>query len=114
MVEVREPNKMICRVQIEHQAMNYVNTTQVTFLVMATETRELYFSAVQDALRWWAHRQKHLPEHFGTMYALKAYEYRIWPINADGSTSPNTSMPFFEWKHDWPGTIQQYMEMKLK
>lgn len=105
--------EMMCQVTFEHIRYDDVTSTKLTFAVIAAETKLLPRTAVQDALRWYADRKKSFPEAFGKLLCIKAYEYQVHPIDAEGRMPPNTFLPFFEWKCDWPGTVEQYIDMRL-
>lgn len=42
---------------------------------------------------------------------IKVSEKTIGPIEADGRTTTRTSFPFFEWKFDFPGTLEQHVHV---
>lgn len=106
---------MMCRVTFEHRMIEGgVRDTVLTFAVAATARELLPRAAITDALRWYKHRQRSVPEYFGTLLCVKAYEYTIHFVDENGVMLPNTFLPFFEWKCDWGGTIEQYMDMRLK
>lgn len=64
--------------------------------------------AVADAIRFWSDRQKTLPEYFKELLAIKVSLDRIGPIDGDGRTT-TTSSQFFEWKCDFPASIEGYL-----
>jgi hypothetical protein len=66
---------------------------------------------IDDALRWWKERQRANPEVFGELLCVKAYTFWMGCVDADGKCDTGTSpFPFFEWKHDWPGTLAEQVD----
>jgi hypothetical protein len=41
---------------------------------------------------------------------IKLSEKTVGPIEADGRTTTRAGFPFFEWKYDYPGTLEQYVQ----
>ncbi len=67
--------------------------------------------AVEDAVRFARDREKNLDLEFA---ALKVGSYQPAPIEPDGSYIPPGGGGFFEWKWDWPGTLQERIESLRK
>ena len=68
------------------------------------DTRE---EAVRSAARWVRNRQKHLPEVFGVLGCLRVSRVLVGPISASGDLFPGGAWPFFEWKVDYPISLEE-------
>jgi hypothetical protein len=44
--------------------------------------------------------------------SIKVGEYFIGELQPDNSISSGFALPFFEWKRDFPGTLEQWMSIK--
>lgn len=68
--------------------------------------------AVQDAVRFARNRERNLKGW--KFVCLKLGEFDPSPIEPDGSFVPSRRANFFEWKYDWPGTLEERIESDLK
>jgi hypothetical protein len=76
----------------------YARTTEVRY------TAKDPYDAIGSAIKFWLSRQRHLPEVFQSLYAVKVWHDALGPIAADGSKLNGSSFPLFEWKYDsYPG-----------
>lgn len=66
--------------------------------------------AVTDVFRWWANRHEAIPDYFKELYCVKVSSVTLQKIDKTGYLHPDSGMNFFEWKYDWPGTAEQYLE----
>ena len=66
--------------------------------------------AVQSAIRFYRTRQKAIPEYFGELWCIKVSMSHFGPVDAQGCILAQHSYPFFEWKHDRPGTLDDYAD----
>lgn len=85
-------------------SMSHVSTLRVQFTSMTKK------ASVVDAYRFWNGRNQNVPNFFHELLCMKVYTKRIGPIGNDGSATNGNGMQFFEWKVDFPGTIQEYMD----
>ena len=68
--------------------------------------------AVVDAIRFAEGRVKALPELVCKFTAVKVYRFCPQPISEDGGCHNGIFGQLFEWKCDWPGTLEEYVEVK--
>lgn len=64
--------------------------------------------AVQAAVRFARDRRRTFPEW--RFCCLKVGPFEPAPITPDGVLVPPRLANFFEWKYDWPGTIEERIE----
>ena len=71
--------------------------------------------AVLDAIRFGEGRLKALPDMFCKLLCVKVYRFDPQPITAGGGCPSKLGSlgPFFEWKCDWPGTLEEYIKERL-
>jgi hypothetical protein len=71
--------------------------------------------AALNAVSWYNNRHKAFPECFPELWCLKLYLLHIPLILPDGSLSFHENGGcVFEWKYDWGGTIEDYIEARLR
>jgi hypothetical protein len=54
------------------------------------------------------------PDENALLCCVKIYRKYIGPISEDGSSHEITCFPTFEWKYDWPGSLQEHVKMKIR
>lgn len=90
----------------------------VAFLVAPREEKALTVEytaespkeAVKAAVRFAHNRAK----VFGwTFVCVKVGTFEPQPITPEGNYQQAFGGHFFEWKYDWPGTLEDWIEMKL-
>lgn len=70
--------------------------------------------AVRATYRRWEDRHKAVPEYFGELWCIKLHHYTIGPVAEDGTTDSPRGMCIFEWKYDWPGTLEERIQSLAK
>lgn len=71
-------------------------------------------AAVRDAVRFWNGRREAMPEHFHQLYAIKVWFYWVGGIDAKGNSQSMTMGELFEWKYDFPGSLEDWFEYKFR
>lgn len=74
-------------------------------IIFKAKTRK---EAVEAAVRFARNRERAFPEW--RFSAIKVGEFTPRPIAADGALFPANGFFFFEWKYDWPGTLEERIE----
>lgn len=69
---------------------------------------ENHKKAVQDAVRF-ARNREHTFEDW-MFCCVKVGRFEPEPIMADGALMQASMPNFFEWKYDWPGTLEERIE----
>ena len=73
-------------------------------------TAQSHKEAVKAAVRFGHNRAK----EFGwTFCCVKVGTFNPQPITPEGYYQQAFGGHFFEWKYDWPGTLEDWIEMKL-
>ena len=77
-----------------------------------------YGKAVEDAV---AHAHERYENYFkhpsykdSFLSSIKVYLNIIQPMNDDGSTNGSSAGCFFEWKYDWPCSLDEAVESYLQ
>ena len=70
--------------------------------------------AVLDAIRFAKGRVEVLPELVCKFTAVKVYRFCPQPISDDGGCHNGIFGQLFEWKCDWPGTLEEWMPKEEK
>ena len=78
---------------------------RVTFLANS------HADALDAMMRHLANRKRAVPEYFGELGSVRVSTKTIGEIDRAGLLTGATHMDFFEWKHDFPGTLGEYLEM---
>jgi hypothetical protein len=68
--------------------------------------------AILDAVEFAEGRLKALPELICKFTAVKVYRFCPQPI-CGGGCHNGIFGQLFEWKYDWPGTLEQWLESSL-
>lgn len=78
-------------------------------------TAENEVDAVDSAIRWSKRTLEHTvkdwdghPDSF--IGCIKVYPKVVGEIDKDGVNTNRFGLSFFEWKYDWPGTLENYVE----
>lgn len=88
----------------------------IAFIVEPGRERALFIhfqakshkEAVEDAIRFAKNRER---EFQGWVFScLKVGRFQPTQIDAEGYYSSPNGFGFFEWKYDWPGTIDERVE----
>lgn len=74
---------------------------------------ESLYEACFDAKRWFENRNEAIPDWFQTLLCIKVHVLKPVRPDDDGYLPPN-SYQAFEWKHDWPGTFEDWVEIETK
>ena len=82
----------------------YERGLEITFL--ATNVTQ----AALDAMRFAQNRLKELPDLFEQVNAIHLHYFDPHVIAPDGTYDPARRGLLFEWKHDWPGTFEDYVK----
>lgn len=93
---------------------------QVTFIVGPHQEKSLNIefkaknrkAAVEDAYRFARNREKNLEGWI--LSCLKVGRFKPEPIDQDGYYRSGSWLSFFDWKYDWPGTIEERIESLLE
>jgi len=85
---------------------------QLTTMFTAPDAGAAVDAAVRHSWNRVANLGGEGPGQYRKMYVgcIKVGEYTIGPIAADGNTTTGYGGTFFEWKCDWFGTIEQYVQ----
>jgi len=89
----------------------------VAFIVAPREEKALHIefkaksrkAAAKDAVRFAKNREKTFEGWEFSCLKLGLFDPE--PIAADGSYQQASLCNFFEWKYDWPGTIEERIEV---
>lgn len=68
--------------------------------------------AIDKAIAWAKDRyENYIKDSYKESFfsSIKVYTKEIGFIDEDGTGHTKNHMFFFEWKHDWPGTLEQYV-----
>ena len=72
--------------------------------------------AAQSAKRYseWLHRNWLYGENESDAFVgcIKVYPKRIGPVTESGAPEEALGWGAFEWKYDWPGSLDEYIRMK--
>jgi len=71
------------------------------------------FGAVEEAIKWALERHEAIMKDYGGgafFSSIKVYTKAISEPDDTGYIRTVTTGQLFEWKYDWPGTIEQYVE----
>jgi hypothetical protein len=71
-------------------------------------TAKNHKAAVESAIRFAKDREKVFKDW--TFCCLKVGLFVPGPIDPEGRLQPAAGGGFFEWKYDWPGTIEERVE----
>lgn len=94
----------IYRANYEHASKPFAQGGDIDF--QAEDDRE----AARAFLRWFEARQRHVPEHYQTLLAVKLKRLFPGTIDAEGNLGTAGNWPFFEWKIDCGWTYEQRIE----
>jgi hypothetical protein len=65
--------------------------------------------AIRDAVRFARNRERTFEDW--TFVCVKVGEFRPGPIGPDGMLLQAHCGNFFEWKYDWPGTLEERIQV---
>lgn len=71
-----------------------------------------HIDAIQSAVRLAKHLDSLIEDE--KIGALKVYELYIGPISEKGDLKTRKGINFFEWKYDWPGTLDDWAHSKIE
>jgi hypothetical protein len=69
--------------------------------------------AIEAFIRRAEYLTKTLPEHYPELWAVKIYRQEIGFVTNEGYLERLPQGPIFEWKYDWPGSIQSYADTEI-
>lgn len=81
--------------------------------IFLAEDHKAALLAMQPLLKW---AEKQYAQFYPGAFVgcIKLHEYFIAPPKADGSCNDTGLVQFFEWKHDWPGTLDDWVATKIE
>lgn len=65
------------------------------------------YRAIKAGLAWVKNREKELKD-LGTLTTIKVWTKQISPPSRGGYIRTFTTGCIFEWKYDWPGSLEDY------
>ena len=95
----------------EHKGMMLETSLSFQF------TAPSYSDAIDSAIRWANNRFENVIKDSyseAVLSSLKVRAVQIGPIDENGGGLPSSLGTFFEWKYDWPGTLEQYVASAKK
>lgn len=95
----------IAMINKERAPEGFATEHQMTIIFVATDK----YDAVKAAKRFADDRLKAWAETFSSIGCIKVYSFHPSRIEDDGSYAPPTGCWFFEWKCDFPGRFEDWL-----